>query len=40
MTKNLAADYINLDHKKALVWKVTKPEINLDLTCQHINGEK
>ena len=43
MTKNLATHYINLGlrwlpRKLALVWKVTQPGINLDLTCQHING--
>ena len=44
MTKKLATDYISLDlqwlpRKMDLVWKVTQPGINQDLTCQHINGE-
>ena len=42
--KNSATDCINLDlrwlpQKLALGWAVTKPGINLDLTCQHINSE-
>ena len=46
MTKKSETDYMNLDlrwkpRKLALVWKVTQSGINLDLglTCQHINGE-
>ena len=44
LTRNLATIYTNLDlgrlpQKLELVWKVTQPGINKDLTCQHINGE-
>ena len=39
-TVDLNLDLRRLPQKLALVWKVTQPGINLDLTCQHINGEK
>ena len=32
-------DLRRLPRKLAFVWKVTHPRINLDLICQHNNGE-